>query len=191
MTQPAASDEAALFKHLIRSRRTVHEFSTQPVPDASVEAALDLLRWAPNHHRTEPWRVYRLGPSAQRRIAELNADMVRANRGERAAAVKLKRWLAMPGWLLMTCTTSDDGLRQQEDYAACCCAAQNMTLALWADGIGAKWTTGDVVRHSEFPEIVGFSPENEFVVGLFWYGYPAAVAEQQRRPPDDYVTDVG
>ena len=89
-----ATDEA--LDALLRARRTVHEFLDEPPPAAALEHALEVARWAPNHHLTEPWRVYALGPVAQRRIAEQNAELVRAARGERAAEVKLKRWLAMP-----------------------------------------------------------------------------------------------
>ncbi|MGR8920774.1 MAG: nitroreductase family protein [Gammaproteobacteria bacterium] len=175
---------------LLRERRTVHDFTDAPVPAGALEAALEVARWAPNHHRTEPWRVYALGPRAQREIALLNADRVRAARGDRAAEVKLKRWLAMPGWFVMNVVRSDDPLRAQEDYAACCCAAQNLMLSLWGAGLGSKWTTGAVVRTPEFSDIVGFDPAAEDVVGLFWFGWPAAVGEQRRRPVEDFLTYV-
>ena len=177
-------------KAIIRARRTVHEFTDQPVPDHLMEQAFEILRWAPNHHRTEPWRIYRLGSTVQRQIAELNAQMVRDKRGEKAAEIKLKRWLQMPGWLLLNCVRSDDQLRQQEDYAACCCAAQNMMLALWQDGVGMKWTTGDVVRRPEFSSLVGFDQNLEKVVGLFWYGYPAQIIDQHRAAPETFVSHV-
>ena len=165
---------------LLHSRRTIHDFLPEPVPDYFIERAVSLARWAPNHHRTEPWRFYVLGEASRARIAELNAALVRAKQGERAAEVKLKRWQAVPGWLLLTCPRNDDPVREREDYAACCCAAQNLMLYLWAEGIGVKWTTGEVTRHAEFFRTLGLAPEREFVVGLFWYGRPAAVTEQQR-----------
>jgi nitroreductase len=172
---------------VLRERRTVHDFEAEVVPEGFVDWALDLARWAPNHHRTEPWRVYLLGPRAQAAIAALNARLVAARQGERAAAVKLRRWQAMPGWLVITSPLGDDPLRQEEDYAACCCAAQNFMLALWSVGVGVKWTTGEVVRHSEFADIVGFDAGQARVVGLFWYGWPATVTGQQRRPPESFV----
>lgn len=184
---PAARE---VLHRLVRERRTVHDFLPQPIDESIVREALSVMRWAPNHHRTEPWRVYLLGPAAQEKVARLNAAMVGEARGERAAEIKLRRWLAMPGWLVMTSRTSDDALREREDYAACCCAAQNMMLSLWAAGVGAKWTTGAVVRAREFADIVGFDPGDEAVVGLFWYGYPANLSEQRRQPVDAFVTAV-
>ena len=184
-----AAARAAILR-AVRQRRTVHDFEQRPVPPAIVDEALEAARWAPNHHRTEPWRFYLLGEKAQQAIADRNAEIVAAARGERVAEVKRRRWLEMPGWLVMTVSRSDETLRAQEDYAACCCAAQNLMLALWAAGIGMKWTTGAVVRTSAFARIVGFDERAERVVGLFWYGYPATVTEQQRRPVESFLTRV-
>lgn len=178
-TNPAAVEavHAAL-----RARRTVHDFRADPVPDAVIERAIELACWAPNHHRTEPWHFYLLGPRTRTALAELNAAQVRATRGERAAEIKLQRWMAVPGWLLMTCDRNAERVREQEDYAACCCAAQNLMLALWAQGVGTKWTTGEVTRTDAFYSQLDIAQDSEFVVGLFWYGWPQEVIEQHRRP---------
>jgi nitroreductase len=183
-------EERAAVERALRERRTVHDFHPEPVPRALVEHALELARWAPNHHRTEPWRVYLLGRAAREAVAQLNAALVAEASGERAAAVKLKRWRAVPGWLVLTSARGADALREQEDYAACCCAAQSFMLALWSAGVGAKWTTGAVVRTQGFAEIVGFDAAAEQVVGLFWYGWPAAETTQMRRPLADFLVDV-
>ena len=135
---------------VLRARRTVHDFHPEPVPDASSEQAIELACWAPNHHRTEPWHFYLLGPRTRAALAQLNAAQVRATRGERAAEIKEQRWMAMPGWLLLTCDRNAERIREQEDYAACCCAAQNLLLALWAQGVGVKWSTGEVTRSDAF-----------------------------------------
>ncbi|MEQ8496115.1 MAG: nitroreductase [Gammaproteobacteria bacterium] len=181
----------AAVERVLRERRTVHDFQPEPVPQALVEHALELARWAPNHHRTEPWRAYLLGAAARDAVAQLNAELVAAASGSRAAEVKLKRWRAVPGWLVLTSARGTDALREQEDYAACCCAAQNFMLALWTAGVGVKWTTGSVVRAPGFADIVGFDAAAEQVVGLFWYGWPAAQTTQMRRPLDDFLVHVG
>ncbi len=167
---------------VLRARRTVHDFHPEPVPEAIIVQAIELACWAPNHHRTEPWHFYLLGPRTRAALARLNAAQVRATRGERAAEIKEQRWMAMPGWLLLTCDRNAERIREQEDYAACCCAAQNLQLALWAQGVGAKWSTGEVTRSDAFYAELEIAPEHEFVVGMFWYGWPKELVEQQRRP---------
>lgn len=184
------------FSDLVRSRRTVHDFTNDIPPNHLILEAIEQARWAPNHHRTEPW-YFRFPSRAQiEQICQLNAELIRQQKGptagpekaEKIAAVKLRRWLAMPGWLVLTCQRDDDPLRQQEDYAACCCAAQNMMLLLWEKGIGVKWTTGNITRERDFFDIIEAEFASEFVVGLFWYGYPAEIIEQHRKPLADIVT---
>ena len=173
---------------LVRSRRTIHQFKPGLLPDESVlRAALELATWAPNHYLTQPWRFYLLGGQGKERICLLNAELVREKQGERAAQVKLRRWREIPGWLALTCLKSDDAVTMQENYASCCCVAQNLALLLWDKGIGMKWSTGAVTRAREFYRILGADPEQEDLVGLFWYGFPAAVPAAERPPLEQFL----
>lgn len=167
---------------LIRSRRTIHEFREEPAPRELALKAIDLARWAPNHHLTEPWRFYLLGPETAEAVARLNAELVAEREGAEAGAAKYERWRRIPGWLAVTCERSGDPLRSREDYAACCCAIHNLSLYLWSEGVGVKWTTGAVTRDPRFYDLAWIDPEAETVVGLVWYGYAAEVPNPARRP---------
>ena len=172
----------------LRTRRTIHAFRPDPPPEAALHRAIELACAAPNHRLTEPWRFTVIGPETARRIALLNARLVEAERGPEAAANKRARWLAMPGWFAVTCLRSDDPLREREDYAAAACAVQNMLLALWAEGLGTKWGTGPITRHPEFYDLLGIDPDEEQLVGLFWYGTPDTVPPMPPRCPAEEVT---
>lgn len=174
---------------VIRSRRTIHLFKSEVPPREVILRAVDLARWAPNHYLTEPWQFSLLGPETVRRIVELNAEMVARRRGAEAGKAKRERWGGIPGWLLVTCRRDGDPVRDRENYAACACAVQNMQLYLWSEGIGMKWTTGEVTRHARFFEIVGVDPDEERVVGLMWYGHPAEVPETPRRPVEEILRE--
>ena len=176
---------------LISGRRTIHEFKSGPVPPLEkIKHAIHLARWAPNHYLTEPWHFYLLGPETARAIAELNAELVRVKHGEKAAQIKLDRWSKIPGWLVLTCNKSDDPRRAQEDYAACCCAAQNLFLYLCNEGIGMKWTTGDVIRDKRFYDLLWVDQSVETVVGLFWYGYPQEIPSTTRKPVEQITIEL-
>jgi len=179
---PLSPDERAVVAEVIASRRTIHTFLPEPPPEALILRALERARWAPNHKLTEPWRFYLLGPETAEAVAQLNAEIVTERKGERAGQNKLARWSTMPGWLVITCRRAGDAHREREDYAACCCAAQNLMLYLWSEGIGTKWSTAPATRDPRFFELLGIDPEEETVVGLFWYGYPAERPEKARRP---------
>jgi nitroreductase len=181
---------ASTVADLIRARRTIHEFTGAMPPRELVLDALDAARWAPNHHRTEPWRFILLGPQSIARVVELNTELVRAKNGEAAAEKKRARWIATPGWLVVTCRRSEDAATEREDYAACCCAIQNIALTLWAGGIGTKWSTGKVTRDARFMSAIGADAALEFCVGLLWYGYAREVPAQARRPLAEVLRDV-
>lgn len=189
----AASTSATLAeaaRQLLAGRRTIHDF-TGVVPErALVLAALEHARWAPNHNLTEPWRFHLIGPTTAAAVAELNAELVAAKSGPEAAADKLARWRAVPGWLLVTCERSADALRDREDYAACCCAVQNLQLFLWAHGVGVKWTTGPVTRDPRFYDLLWLDPALESVVGLLFYGYPAEVPATTRKPLAESLVEL-
>ncbi len=178
VNQPSFSSAA----DLIRTRRTIHAFQPEKPPREMIVQAIDLARWAPNHLLTEPWHFYLLGRKTVDAIARLNADLVSRRQGVEAGQAKLTRWQAIPGWLVVTCDNSDDPIRAREDYAACCCAIQNLSLYLWGEGIGVKWTTGEVTRSADFYDLIWVNPELETVVGLLWYGYPAQVPQTPRKP---------
>ena len=69
--------------------------------------------------------------------------------------------------------TPGDDLLTREDYAATCCAVQNMQLSFAADGVGTKWTSGDIQRTPDFERICGVDGDAECVCGVIWYGYAA------------------
>ena len=190
MTNTTGPHEFDGIARVLRERRTVHDFTAEVPPDDLLSRAIDLARWAPNHRRTEPWHFYLLDRTSADRIVELNTELVRANKGDKVADVKQRRWHEMPGWLVVTCTVSDDEVRAREDYAACCCAVHSMSLYLWEQGVGMKWTTGAVTRDARFFDIVGIDAGLESIVGLFWYGYPAAIPVQNRKPLGEVMTHV-
>lgn len=175
---------------LITGRRTIHNFRSEAVPVNVLLAGLQAACWAPNHHLTEPWHFYLPGPETREAICQLNAELAAASKGEKAGQKKLERWRDMPGWLVITSARSTDPVRDQENYAACCCVVQNLYLYLWEQGVGMKWSTGEVTRDPRFFELLGADIGQEQVVGLFWYGYPDDVPRQSRRPATENLTEL-
>jgi hypothetical protein len=185
-TQLAANDPETVVAAL-RSRRTIGlpSFSAQAPDHARVLEAIESARWAPNHHRTEPWRFYLLDAGRIARLGELWTE-VQLRRGvppERATD-RGRQWAQAPGVVILTCESAPDtdDVTRKEDYAACCCAAQNLMLHLWAHGIGSKWSTAAVWTHEGFWPLLGHAqpPAGAEVVGIFFYGIPARVPEGRR-----------
>lgn len=170
------------FSASIRSRRTINLFKPDDVPQDIVRNAIEVARWAPNHKKTEPWHFSLLGPQSLARVKALITDIKSEGQDANVRKSVAARLDAIPGWLVLSCDSSSDRVTQMEDLAACACAAQNMMLILWRAGVGVKWTTGKVIRDPRFFDIVEVDINEQTMVGLFWYGYPAHIPEQTRKP---------
>lgn len=184
---------------LLRARRSIFAFTDQPVPADKLRRALDAGRFAQNHKLTEPWRFAIVGPITRAKIADV---LRRIKLGDIAAIAPDKRetkiikadkdarkLVSLPALVVVSMPKSPDHpIRQREDYAACSCAVQNIALALWADGIGMQWSTGDVTRDAETYRILDIDPAREEIIGFLKIGYPAEVPEARRELGLDDVT---
>jgi len=176
---------------LIISRRTIHDFIVDKLPEKEIiKDAIETACWAPNHHLTEPWHFYLLEKETKASICELNKAVMTKSKGVEVAEKKFKRWMDIPGWLVVTCERSDDVLLDKENYAACCCVVQNLMLCLWDKGVGCKWSTGKVTRDDQFYELIWVNKELENIVGLIWYGYPAEIPQTIRKPLQQVLTEL-
>ena len=185
------SRNLALIAERIRSRRTTKLFLKQKVSRTLVRDAIELARWAPNHHLTEPWHFYMMGPAKISGTIELIGTLIEETKGDpNLAEFKRESAAAIPGWLLVTCRKSGDELLQLEDYASVCCAVQNLTLYLSEAGVASKWTTGLVTRDPRFFALMNIDMEAEFVVGLIWYGYPKILPTQSRKDVAEILTET-
>ena len=119
----------------IRTRRTHKAYAPDPVDRATLEELLDLARWAPNHHLTNPWRFRVLGPGALGRLKDAAGP---------EAAVKLDR---APTLVAVSVVTAADPVEAAEDRDAAAVAAYIVLLAAHARGLAGYWRTpGDPAR---------------------------------------------
>src|SRR6476620_2465958 len=102
---------------LVRARRTTKVFGVEPVDRGTLEELLELARWAPNHHLTNPWRFRVLGPEALTRL--------KAAAGPEAAA-KLDR---APTLIAVSAVLTGDEVGDEEDLLAAGVAAYIVLLA--------------------------------------------------------------
>ena len=140
MQDPAkrSMDDLQRIAERIRGRRTVKLYLQTPVERQLVRDAIEVARWAPNHHLTEPWHFYILGEQTIARCADLTRIVVTERKGPEAGEFKAQAHGAIPGWLVVSCHRSDDELLQREDYASCCCAIQNLMLYLSEAGVARE-----------------------------------------------------
>jgi nitroreductase len=193
MTNPPVTEFKKALQHLaerIRSRRTVNMFLQQPVSRKLILDAIEVARWAPNHHVTEPWHFYVLGDETVKKSIELTRVVVTERKGAKIGDFKASESAKRPGWLVVTCAKSDDAELEREDYASVCCAIQNLSLYLSEAGLASKWATGPITRDSRFYELLNIEADKEFIVALIWYGYPKITPSQTRRSVAEITTET-
>ncbi len=162
------------FPELIRSRRTHKSFGPEPVPDETVDELLELARWAPNHHRTNPWRFRVLGPETLARLKEAAGA---------SEAPKLER---APTLVLASAVLTGDLQQDEEDICATAGAIYAVLLAAHSRGLAGYWRTPRVLRTRAGREAVGL-PDGERFLGLIHLGTPrGAPPPPERAELDEY-----
>jgi nitroreductase len=170
----------------IRSRRTIKAFEPHPLERQTLTELLELARWAPNHHLTNPWRFRVVGTRALERLKRAAGELAAADGGHadaaelaRAAAAKLDR---APTLVVCSVVRSEDPLEREEDRHAAGVAAYIVLLAAHGRGLAGYWRTPAVLRTDAGREAVGM-PANEDFVGLLHLGRAKQVAEAPEREP--------
>ena len=162
------------FADLIRSRRTHKSFGPEPVPREALAELFDLARWAPNHHRTNPWRFRVLGPEAVASLKEAAGP---------AEAPKLER---APTLVVASAVLSGDLIQDEEDVCATACAIYVVLLGAHARGLASYWRTPRALRTKAGREAVGL-PDGERFVGLIHLGPPRGEPPAPERAPVETV----
>jgi len=148
---------------VLKTRRSVRAYRTEPVPKIILEEILDCGRLAATANNIQPWEfVVVTEPPMLHRIAEI------ADYG---------KFIAQAGACVVV--LSKDTKYYLEDGSA---ATENILLAARAHGLGSCWVAGDKKRYaSDICRLVG-APSGCRLVSLIPIGYPAETPEQPKRP---------
>jgi len=171
--------DMASFEEVVRSRRSIGKVKGDPVPRELVEKLIEAAVWAPNHHRTEPWRFIVMTGEGRKTLGEAYADIASAGwsdltEEERAKhhEAEVAKALRAPVVIAAVCSPSDDPrVIPQEELAATHAAVQNLLLAAHDNGLGAVWRTGAPTYHPKMKAAFKLDEREEFV-GFVYLGYP-------------------
>jgi nitroreductase len=159
----------------VRTRRTHKAYAPEPVDRETLAELLDLARWAPNHHLTNPWRFRVVGPGALERL-KVAAGPEAAAKLDRAPTLVVASYVTSP----------DDPVQDEEDLCAAAAAAYIVLLAAHGRGLAGYWRTPAVLREPAGRAAVGLV-DGERALGLLHLGRPR---QEQRVPERAPVADV-
>ena len=157
----------------VRTRRTHKAYRPEPVDPETLDELLDLARWAPNHHLTDPWRFRVLGPAARERL-KAAADEAKPGSG-----AKLDR---APTLVVVSAEQTGDPVQDREDVLATGVAAYIVLLAAHARGLAGYWRTLGILDEPSGRAAVGLGA-GEVAVGLIHLGRPLHPPQPSERAP--------
>tara|TARA_B100000945_G_scaffold179169_1_gene143663 strand:+ start:684 stop:1235 length:552 start_codon:yes stop_codon:yes gene_type:complete len=157
----------------IQKRRTIHDFSKKKVLKEVIERSILAANQAPCHRRSFPWRFTSLGIHKRELLCQLQLSLKFGDQPiDEFNFKKIKEKILNPSHLLVaTQVCSHNHVQKLEDYAACACAIQNLSLSLVADGVGYKWSTGQITTDPNTYQIADIDPSDEEIIGFIWIGY--------------------
>ncbi|MDF2663965.1 MAG: nitroreductase [Paenibacillus sp.] len=164
-------DTYAGIEKTIRERRTVNQFSGEPVSTDLIMELLDAAVWAPFHSRREPWRFLLFVGDGRKRFSDAvlstYTDEKREQYGEKVAEVYCT---GVPVHLVVLIEEEPRPKEWEEAFSAASALIQNLQLLAWERGIGVVWKTNDYNWSPLFRDAVGVKPGQK-VVGTLHMGY--------------------
>ena len=169
----------------IHSRYSQGEVKPDPVPRVLIEKLLSAAVQAPNHYKVRPWRLVVITGKGRERLGDVMAASLHEKHPDLTAeALDKTRALALRAPLLIALGVdkpADARVLEIENISAVSAACQNLLLAAHAEGLGAKWRTGEWVGDPLVKEFLGLASD-QLIVGFIYVGYPMFTPEGVERP---------
>jgi nitroreductase len=150
----------------IRRRRSVREYTGEPIPIEDLRAIVDAGRLAATGYNDQPWEF-----------------IVITERGTIEALKAAGQFMEKAGAIIAVVSDPQGRFWQQDTSAA----TENMLIAATALGYGSCWVEGSTLPHEErFKELLGVPGDHRLRV-LVPIGVPLKWPTQAKKPLDEVL----
>ena len=133
----------------ISTRRSVREFTDEPVTSAELDRLIEAARWAPSGLNNQPWRFMKV--------------VDRALVVEVSNMTKYRGVVAGAAALIAVFLDHEDMYERTKDLLAMGAAIENLLLAAHDIGLGACWLGEILARHEDVEAALEVSDDLELV----------------------------
>jgi nitroreductase len=153
---------------IIKSRRSIRKFTSEPVSEELVETILEAGRWAPSGLNNQPWRFAVIRDAGLRQAI---SELTRYSKVVMAAQVLIAVFL-----------DSEKSYHREKDIQAVGACLQNMLLEAHSLGLGTVWL-GEIIRSNEqIKAILGLTSELD-LMAVVALGHPDERPKSVKRKP--------
>lgn len=190
-------DREAIYD-VIRARRDIRHFTSQPIPSAVLERILEAAHHAPSVGFMQPWNFIlitseiirqRVRESFDKTNAQELAKLTQDERQTLYRTLKLEGILEAPLNIAITCDRRRDrpfvlgrAPMPETDLFSTCLAIENLWLAARAEGVGVGWVS---ILEATTVEQLLHLPAGVRLVAYLCMGYPVDF------PPRPLLEDIG
>lgn len=150
---------------VIKKRRSIREFGSDPISREALASILEAGRWAPSGLNNQPWRFV---------VVEDEKVCLRLSEMTKYSSILLMAPVALAVFLDREASYSRD-----KDILAIGACIQNMLLQTHALGLGSCWL-GEILRNSKDVETLLEVPEAYELLAVLAIGYPKVEKKEAR-----------